>query len=301
MSIIRVHLRISFALAACLFLLGMSPGIGWADPSEAVISTGQESGSYYSIGERLRTAMQRQHGIQVRVKTSFGSIQNLARLADPTSDVSIALTQADALSRFLADNSSFANQFIVLGDMGRECALLITDSSSDVARFTDLKKSSDTEISVNDLGSGAAVTFGYLMAMNPELASVNLVYVDTMEALLQMKVAGAHTRLKATMLVQRPSTHSEAVKVLLGNREDYRLIPIRASDVANLTLPDGSVVYTFEKVNVGNSTGAAALEVETLCTRGLLLASKKKLSRDVRSKFARSMLESSKAVIGNDN
>ncbi len=296
MSTIRVNFRISFVLMTCL----LSPGIVWAEQSEAVISTGQESGSYYSIGERLRTAMRLQHGIEVRVETSFGSIQNLARLADPSSEISIALTQADALSRFLNDNPDFSNQFIVLGDMGRECALLITGRASGVARFADLKKLPGAEIAVNDLGSGAAVTFGFMMAMNPELVDVTLVYVDTMEALLQMKVAGVHTDLKAAMLVQRPSTRSAAVQVLLENSADYRLIPIRASDVTNLTLPDGSVVYTFEKVNIGNSRGAATLEVETLCTRGLLLASKRKLSREIRSKFAKSMLESSKTVIGSD-
>ena len=44
--------------------------------------------------------------------------------------------------------------------------------------------------------------------------------------------------------------------------------------------------------------GAGALEVETLCTRGLRLASKRKLGREFRSKLAASMLGSSETVSG---
>ena len=294
MSTHRTRLSIALFLAVWVFL----PGRAQAEQMGAVIGTGQESGSYFAIGQRLRTAMKLEHDLDIRVKTSFGSLQNLARLADPSSDVSIALTQADALSRFLHDNAGFASQFLVLGDMGRECALLITDKTSSVVNFKDLKGAPGSEVSVNDLGSGAAVTFDYLKAMNPGLREVKLRYVDTMEALLQMRVAGRQSRLKATMLVQRPSTRTEVVKVLLQNAADYRLIPIRESDVENGRLPDGSVVYSFEKVNVGESMGEDALEVETLCTRGLLLASKKKLGRDFRSKLAASMLGSAEQVSG---
>jgi hypothetical protein len=290
----RTRLRIALVVAASL----LSAGSVQAEQMSAVISTGQASGSYFAIGHRLRTAMKLEHDLDIQVETSFGSLQNLARLADPSSDVSIALTQADALSRFLHDNAGFASQFLVLGDMGRECALLITDRKSSVVGFSDLKNAPGSEVSVNDLGSGAAVTFEYLKVMNPGLRNLKLRFVDTMEALLQMRVAGPASTLKATMLVQRPSTRTEVVKVLLQNAKDYRLIPIRASDVENGRLPDGSVVYSFEKVNVGESMGPDTLEVETLCTRGLLLASKKKLGRDFRSKLAASMLGSSDKVSG---
>jgi TRAP-type uncharacterized transport system substrate-binding protein len=297
MSITPAILRTALVLLACALL----PGLAGAEESEAVISTGQEGGSYYAIGQRLREAMQLQHHVDVGVQTSNGSIQNLARLADPDSEVSIALTQTDALSRFLRDNADFSNQFIVLGDVGRECALLIADKSGAIGSFSDLENASDAEVSVDALGSGAAVTFDYLKTMDPGLAKVKLVYVDTMEALLQLKVGGPHTRLKAAMLVQRPSTRSEAVRILVENPKDYRLVPIRSSDVANHKLPDGSVVYSFAKVKVGDVAGVGGLEVETLCTRGLLLASKQKLDRDVRSQLAKTMLESSKTVIGEND
>ena len=78
------------------------------------------------------------------------------------------------------------------------------------------------------------------------------------------------------------------------------VLTVTLADVENRKLPDGSVVYTFEKVNIGNTTGTNALDVETICTRGLLLASKRKLSREIRSKLSALMLQSSETVIGDD-
>ena len=291
-----VHAKILAAIvvASCLLL----PTVTWAQNSNAVITTGRKGGSYFYIGKRLQTTLQIQHDLRIEVETSSGSVQNLARLADPSSKFGLALTQADALSRFLQSNADFAKEFIVLGDAGRECVILITAKKGGISNFSDLKKKVGGEISVDDLGSGASATFDYLQAMDPEFAQTRPVYVDTIEALLQMKVAGEYTRLKAAMLVQRPSARSAPVNILLENPDDYRLVPISELDVQNSKLPDGSVVYSFERVNIGNTRGDQSLDVDTVCTRGLLLASKRKLSRDLRSKLSTSMLESSKAVIG---
>jgi hypothetical protein len=200
----------------------------------------------------------------------------------------------------LGANSEFAKEFIVLGDAGKECVVLISAKKDGISSFSQFKTLTDGEISVDDPGSGASATFNYMVEMNPELASVRPVFVDTMEALLQIKVAGAHTDLKAAMLVQRPSVRSPAVKILLENPSDYQLVPILESDVQNSKLPDDSVVYTFEKVKIGGTSGQRGLEVDTICVRGLLLASKAKLSRDIRSKLSLVMLNSAASVIGKD-
>ncbi len=287
------------ALAALIVAICLHwPGTALAQNWDAAVSTGREGGSYFNIGTRLRTVLRDQLGLKINVESSSGSIQNLARLADPSSQIGLALTQADALDQFLKSNSEFANQFIVLGDVGKECVLLITGRKSGLASFADLKKAVGGEVSIDDPGSGASATFSYLQTMDAEFAKIKAVYVDTIEALLQIKVAGQYTNLKAVMLVQRPTTRSRSITALLENAKDYRLIPVSELDIHNGQLPDGSGVYTFEKVNVGKTSGADALNVETICTRGLLLASKKKLSREVRSKLSAVMLESSAVVIG---
>lgn len=296
MPISHANVRILLVAAVCLLL----PGTALAQRWDSAISTGHKGGSYFYIGKRLQTTMQIRHDVRIEVETSSGSIQNLARLADPSSEIGLALTQTDALSQFLKSNAKFADEFIVLGDAGKECVVLITGKNSGITSFADLKKKAGGEISIDDPGSGASATFAYLQTMDPEFARTKPVYVDTIEALLQIKVAGKYTDLKAAMLVQRASTRSAPVTVLLENPDDYRLVPIAEADVQNSKLPDGSVVYSFEKVNIGNTTGDGALDVNTICTRGLLLASKRKLDRGLRSKLSAVMLESSATVIGED-
>lgn len=293
---VRAKAFVLFVAIVCLLPDRSARAEAW----DATISTGRQGGNYFYIGKRLHTTMQIEHDLRIEVATSSGSIQNLARLADPSSMVGLALTQTDALSQFLKNNAEFANEFIVLGDAGKECVVLITGKNSGISSFSELKKNANGEISVDDPGSGASATFNYLQAMHPELAGTQPVYIDTIEALLQMKVAGKFTDLKATMLVQRPSTRSAPVNILLENRQDYRLVPIMKVDVENSKLPDGQAVYTFERVNIGNTSGDDSLDVDTICTRSLLLASKSKLSREIRSKLSSAMFESSATVFGED-
>jgi hypothetical protein len=154
------------------------------------------------------------------------------------------------------------------------------------------------EISVDTAHSGAALTLRQMTLLEPGFATLTPVYVDVMQALLQLKVASPHSKLRALMLVQRPSAAPEPVRIVLDNPASYRIVPILEADVGNVELPDGSPVYTFEQVAVGGRERPESIEVETLCTRGLLLASKSKLSRDARSRLSRMMLESGDEVIG---
>jgi TRAP-type uncharacterized transport system substrate-binding protein len=285
-----------FALAIALSCLVTGPA--WSQRAGPSISTGREGGNYFEIGQRLSAAMLLEHNFKIGVATSSGSIQNLARVADASSPIGLALTQSDALSGFIRSNPEFADDFIVLGDAGRECVVLITSKKDGVASFSQLKSIPGAEISVDDLGSGASATFDHLMEMDPALAKTKPVFVDMVEAMLQVKVGGAHTKLKAVMLVQRPSARSSAVEILLENASDYQLVPIRETDVQNAKLPDDSVVYTFEKVKIGGGQGRATFAVDTICTRSLLLASKEKLNRELRSQLSLVMLNSSKSIIG---
>ena len=63
-----------------------------APPSEFTISTGAESGAYHLHAGRYGELLARER-IQVRARPSTGSPENLARLADPNSGVSVAFVQ----------------------------------------------------------------------------------------------------------------------------------------------------------------------------------------------------------------
>ena len=287
-------------LALALPLLLSAPNVAEQQVQDGavVISTGREGGSYSFIASRLKGVMMSQHQTVVEVVPSRGSLENLIRLDDSSSTVSLALTQADALAAYIEKKPAFADRFIVLGDVGKECAILVTGSHTSYKTVQDLKSSEGTEVSVDTAHSGAALTLRQMTLLEPGFSALTPTYVDVMQALLQIKVASPHSKLQALMLVQRPNVAPEPVRVILDNPDSYRILPILESDVGNVNLPDGSPVYTFEQVAVGGSARPESIKVETLCTRGLLLASKSKLSRDTRSRLSRTMLQSGDEIIG---
>ena len=63
-----------------------------APPDEFTISTGGESGAYHLYAQRYAEALARER-ITVRIRSSSGSVENLKRLADPESGVSVAFIQ----------------------------------------------------------------------------------------------------------------------------------------------------------------------------------------------------------------
>lgn len=63
-----------------------------APPSHVVITTGSQTGGYYAFALRYREAL-KASGIDLEVRSSQGSIDNLKRLEDPKSGVSLALLQ----------------------------------------------------------------------------------------------------------------------------------------------------------------------------------------------------------------
>ena len=62
-------------------------------PSKLIkISTGAKTGAYYNYAQRYASELKK-HGIQLDILDSSGSVQNLARLNDPKSRVSLAFIQ----------------------------------------------------------------------------------------------------------------------------------------------------------------------------------------------------------------
>jgi TRAP transporter TAXI family solute receptor len=66
-------------------------------PHRIVMATGPEGGTYYEVGERYRAALA-QENVEVQLVPTTGSVDNLAMLLDPHSDVSAALIQGGTVS-----------------------------------------------------------------------------------------------------------------------------------------------------------------------------------------------------------
>jgi TRAP-type uncharacterized transport system substrate-binding protein len=74
------------ALAATIVYLGPFP------PRVVMMSTGTPGGAYDEVARRYRTILARSH-VDLRLVPSAGAVENLKRLGDPRSDVSVGLVQ----------------------------------------------------------------------------------------------------------------------------------------------------------------------------------------------------------------
>jgi len=75
----------AIACAAVVVLRGLPPHV-------IVMATGPEGGAYYELGQRYREALAKAN-VELRLVTTAGSVENLIRLRDPDSGVSVGLLQ----------------------------------------------------------------------------------------------------------------------------------------------------------------------------------------------------------------
>ncbi|HRX61169.1 MAG TPA: TAXI family TRAP transporter solute-binding subunit [Candidatus Competibacter sp.] len=275
---------------------GLGAGLVQAADPPIVITTGKSGGGYNTIGERLKNVLAEQDQ-PAQVQTSAGSLENLSRLDDPQSPVNIGLSQADALKYYLKDHPSFADKLINLGEIGKECVFIVTGKDSDIHDDSDLQKASGKLIAVQSPNSGVAVTWEYMTVLEPAFKNTAPAFVDGAEALLQMKSSGKASKIQVAMVVQRPMAKSTEMQVVLENPQDFRLVPVKDWDL-NDELPDGSAVYTFENVTVAEKKWGFDTTVDTICTRGLLLANKTKLTAEQRARLSKIMLLAANRVMG---
>jgi len=244
-----------------------------------VISSGSESGYYHSVARGLRAVLRSQYGTPLEIRTSGGSLENLTLLDDPASAVAIALTQADALQHYTDDHPEFVSKHVELSDVGEECVFLITGKRKGIKSVADLKAEGSRELAVGRLGSGAAITWEYMNRLEPSFRRTEPVNVEMVEALLGLRQTTPSNAIAAAMMVQRPRTLSAPVEIVLDRPEDYQIVPIREGDIGPASREGGRPVYTFEKVSVGFGRDYRAT-FDTICTRGLLIAARAKLSEE---------------------
>jgi TRAP-type uncharacterized transport system substrate-binding protein len=277
-------------------LLCLGGTVQAADPNPTlVISTGKSGGGYNAVGERLKTVMAEQE-IPVQVLTSVGSTENLNRLNDPASPVNLALTQADALKYYLGEHPEFVNKLFILGDVGMECVFIVTGKDSGIDSDTDLEQKKGNLLALQDPNSGSAVTYLYMNQLQPKFKNTPAAFVDTLEALLQIKNGNKQSKVNAVMFVQRPTAGSPEMQVVLDDPRNFHFIAVTDSRLDD-KLPDGKPVYTFEKVTVQEKKWGFDTKVNTICTQGLLIGSKDKLNAELRSRLAKVMLLSGSRVL----
>ena len=253
-------------------------------------SSGEAEGNYVAVAGRLRTLLSSKHNYYVEVLSSEGSLQNLERLHDPESPVGVALAQADALHSYLVEHPEARDETLVMADLGDECVFLLTTVGSGVSEAADLRKDRGHRIAVGGRDGGAALTYALMQRIDPSYERTEAAFVGVMEALAQIKVGGPYSNLRSAMMVQRPRTVSPPLALVVENPDEYRMVPIRSEDLDSPELPDGRPVYEFREVKVRNRS------VDTMCTRGLVVASTAKLDASQRESLAQVLLESASYI-----
>jgi TRAP transporter TAXI family solute receptor len=115
-----------------------------APPDTIIITSGGESGAYYQFAQRYREILKRD-GITLEIKTSAGSLQNLARLRGETPQASVALVQGGTT------DPEDSNHMLSLGRMFYEPVWVFHRLPQDLDRLNPLR---GKRIAVGAAGSG---------------------------------------------------------------------------------------------------------------------------------------------------
>jgi TRAP transporter TAXI family solute receptor len=88
---------ITIVVTAAAFVAAAVAIVHSLPPRRIVMATGAEGGTYHVVGQRYRSALARE-GIDVELRPTAGSVDNLALLRNPDSGVSVALLQGGSIS-----------------------------------------------------------------------------------------------------------------------------------------------------------------------------------------------------------
>jgi TRAP-type uncharacterized transport system substrate-binding protein len=241
---------------------------------DLVFSAGRKDSGYWGVANRFKKVAGGQ-GLKVDVQESVGSLQNLERLEDEASSVNLALTQSDALHEYLTQHPTFSNHVTIVESIGLECIFFITSAQNNIQSETDLAKVKGFKIAVPSPESGVAVTYRNLSKLNPALAGTELVYVDSATALKALNAKG-DGQVGALMIVLRPKERTPEIQQAIDQPEVYRFVSFK--DVKfEAKLPDGQSIYSFLDLPLVRKKMQVEQSLPTVCTNGLLVASKDKI------------------------
>jgi TRAP-type uncharacterized transport system substrate-binding protein len=176
-----------------------------APPKHVTISTGQENSAYEEFAKKYAAVLGRQ-GIQLSLKPSQGSFENLQRLNDPDSGVDIAFVQSGSTEQADAERKGLVS----LGSLFTEPVWLFIRDKKNVTQLTQLKR---LNINVGPEGSGVPQLFRKILSVNGvepnDLTLGSLENIPATVQLLEGRIDGmvfssAPDALLIQMLLQTP-------------------------------------------------------------------------------------------------
>lgn len=244
MNLPRVHLsRISLRDLALvgLPLLALVIAAFWfaykfvkpAPPDSFVLATGREEGAYHAFGQRYQELLEPE-GIQVVLKSSAGSVENLTNLADEDTEVEVAFVQAGN-----GDADDYPG-LVSLGSVYYEPVWIFYRGST---LRDQLRQLSGKRIAVGAVGSGTRRLATQLLLVNqawgPPTKTVDLGGDAAAEALLRGEIDAAFLVGPADVPYVRRLLLAPEVKLLSFDRTAAytKVFPFLSA----VTLPQGAI------------------------------------------------------------
>ena len=235
-----LSLRDLFATAWWIFLI---VGIGFvvayqfvepAPPSRMVITTGGESGAYYQFAKRYATILARD-GIELEIRTSAGSLENLQRLRDDVAQ--IGFVQGGVVSPADDPDSNEDSGLLSLGSVFYEPVWVFYRGEQPMTRLTEL---SGKRIAIGQEGSGVRQLAQQLLEANEIAAGDNMIPASGLEAaeeLQQGRVDAAFIIAAENAPVVQVLLRSPGIRVMsFAQANAYQR---RFPFLTRLTLPQG--------------------------------------------------------------
>ena len=155
-NFVRANAWLVLAIAA--IAIALFQFVDPAPPSEFTLAAGNEEGRYYQLGQYLKDEL-RKEGITLNLVATAGSGENMERLTDPDSEVSIAFVQSGMEEIFDSGETELAS----LGSLYYEPMWVFYRRAVPLDRVTDL---GGHRVAVGEMGSGTRAVARYLLAEN---------------------------------------------------------------------------------------------------------------------------------------
>jgi TRAP transporter TAXI family solute receptor len=226
----------TFGTALLVTLIGFA--IAWqfvnpAPPRSIVIATGHPDGAYYLFARQYQEILAR-NDIELQIRTTAGSIENLALLQDDDSNVSLAFVQGGSGTQ--ADPGRLTS----LASLYYEPLWIFYRDTRTLTRLTELQ---GKRIAIGEPGSGTHASSSMLLADNfIDTGSENILAIDADSAARELLQGD----IDALFMVAGPE--GRLLQQLL-HRTDIRLMSMtRASAYTRIhhflsvvTLPEGVI------------------------------------------------------------
>jgi TRAP-type uncharacterized transport system substrate-binding protein len=178
-------------------------------PRSLVMTTGPESSAYQELGEKYRAALARD-GVRLELRPSRGNIENLARLNDASSGVSVGF----AVGGLTTDKASPGVES--LGTISYDPIWIFCRSLTDQAQFRDLQ---GKRVSIDPEG-GVVLDLLRAMGLEKEVTTVPLAAPAAADSLLQGETDCACMLTAADAPVVKRLLVDERVNLMNFSRAD---------------------------------------------------------------------------------